>query len=90
MNELAERIRAAMTPPYTDMCYAASEAYYHLAGGRAAGITKFQAVKINRNGNGLRPLRVIEYDSREMAEVAVEVRNEMETDERFYWKVRVV
>ena len=28
-----------MEPPYTGMCYAASEAYYHLAGGKAAGLT---------------------------------------------------
>lgn len=28
-----------MDYPYTDMCYAASEAYYHLAGGKEAGLT---------------------------------------------------
>lgn len=28
-----------MEYPYTDMCYAASEAYYHLAGGKEAGLT---------------------------------------------------
>ena len=39
MDVLAERIRAAMDPPYTGMCYAASEAYYHLAGGKDAGLT---------------------------------------------------
>lgn len=39
MDALAERIRASMEFPYTDMCYAASEAYYHLAGGKEAGLT---------------------------------------------------
>lgn len=38
MQNLEERIRAVMQPPYTDMCYAASEAYFHLAGGKAAGL----------------------------------------------------
>lgn len=36
---IAQRIRAVMTPPYTAMCYAASEAYYHACGGKAAGFT---------------------------------------------------
>jgi hypothetical protein len=36
---LAMKIREAMEFPYTGMCYVASEAYYHLAGGRAAGLT---------------------------------------------------
>lgn len=39
MDKLASRIRAAMEYPYTDMCYAASEVYYHLAGGKDAGLT---------------------------------------------------
>jgi hypothetical protein len=39
MDVLAQRIKAAMKWPYMDMCYAASEAYYHLAGGKAAGLT---------------------------------------------------
>jgi hypothetical protein len=37
--ELASRIQAAMTYPYTDMCYTASEAYYHLSGGKNSGLT---------------------------------------------------
>lgn len=39
MNRIARRIRAAMDPPYTGMCYVASEAYYHALGGRSAGLT---------------------------------------------------
>jgi len=39
MDALASEIRAVMTYPYTDMCYAASEAYYHWAGGSQADLT---------------------------------------------------
>lgn len=38
-DTLALEVRAAMQHPYTDMCYAASEAYYHLAGAKASGLT---------------------------------------------------
>lgn len=39
MDALAVEIRAVMEHPYTDMCYAASEAYYHLAGASQADLT---------------------------------------------------
>lgn len=49
---LADRIRATMKSPYTGMCYAASEAYYHLAGGKAAGLTPVYMPEPAGHGDG--------------------------------------
>jgi hypothetical protein len=59
IDELGERIRAALTPdllkdeyrdnprPYAGHCYVASEVYYHLRGGKEAGL---KAVGLEHEG----------------------------------------